>query len=150
MSKEIENFIKENTDLIQDQKWEEIYRKELPKGFTETLLDCGINPLEQGLSYIPDYFLHNCKSIEEFTIPDSVTSIGNSAFYDCYSLTKIILPKNLKFLDAYVFQMCEKLNELHYSGSKMDFKSILNNSSDYWNWASNIEKIICTDGEIIL
>lgn len=46
MTEEIKNFIKENEDLIQNAKWGEIYKKSLPYGFTETLLECGINPLK--------------------------------------------------------------------------------------------------------
>lgn len=82
MNKEIADFIKENKNLIQNERWEEIYKKEVPKGFTEILLDCGINPLYQGLNYIPNNFLYDSK-IEEFIIPNNVISIRYCAFYNC-------------------------------------------------------------------
>lgn len=46
MTEEIKNFIEKNIKLIQYDNWEKIYSKEIPIGFTETLLECGINPLE--------------------------------------------------------------------------------------------------------
>ena len=46
MDYDVQQFIKENINLIQDNKWDEIYKKDFPDSFTETLLDCGINPLE--------------------------------------------------------------------------------------------------------
>ena len=106
MSPEIENFIKENINLIQGQRWDEVYKKDFPIGFTETLLDCGINPLEQGLDYVPDYFLYNCKSIKEFTIPDNVTSIGNWVFFDCDSLTSIEIPNSITSIGDEAFARC--------------------------------------------
>ena len=38
------------------------------------------------------YAFYNCTTLESITIPDSVTSIGNSAFYGCTSLESITLP----------------------------------------------------------
>ena len=46
MDEKIADFIKENKDLIQNERWEEIYEKDFPIEFTETLLECGIHPLE--------------------------------------------------------------------------------------------------------
>ncbi|MDE7098714.1 MAG: leucine-rich repeat domain-containing protein, partial [Ruminococcus sp.] len=35
-----------------------------------------------------------CKSLKNITIPDSVKSIGGSAFSDCQSLTSITIPNS--------------------------------------------------------
>ena len=112
MDQKIAAFIEENINLIQRQKWEEIYEKEFPTGLTETLLNCGINPLDQGLNYIPKYFLHNCKSIKEFTIPDSVKSIGYSAFSSCDSLTNITIPNSVTNIGNDVFYDCNSLQNI--------------------------------------
>ncbi len=37
------------------------------------------------------YKYNGCKSLQSVTIPDSVTSIGDSAFEDCSSLQSIII-----------------------------------------------------------
>lgn len=42
-------------------------------------------------------------SITSVTIPDSVTSIGDSAFYDCSSLTNVTIGKSVANIGAYAF-----------------------------------------------
>ena len=116
MNREVEKFIRENIDLIQGQKWEEIYQKNIPQGFTETLLECGVNPLAQGLSYMPEYFLYNSE-IKEFIIPNSVTSIGKGAFYYCTSLTSIKIPNSVTSIGSYVFRNCSKLTSITMGNS---------------------------------
>lgn len=46
MDERVKTFIEENIELIEDNKWEEVYKKDFPERFTETLLKCGVNPLE--------------------------------------------------------------------------------------------------------
>ena len=43
--------------------------------------------IPDGVTSIGDSAFYNCRSLTSVTIPDSVTSIGYSAFYDCSSLT---------------------------------------------------------------
>ena len=116
MNREVEKFIRENIDLIQGQKWEEIYQKNIPQGFTETLLECGVNPLAQGLSYMPKYFLYDSE-IKEFIIPNSVTSIGKGAFYNCDSLTSIEIPNSVTSIGVRAFSSCDSLTEVNYLGT---------------------------------
>lgn len=44
---------------------------------------------------IGDYAFFRCSSLTSFTIPNSVTSIGRSAFNCCYSLTNITIPNSI-------------------------------------------------------
>ena len=39
---------------------------------------------------------NNCKNLTSITIPNSVTSIGESTFYNCTSLESVIFGKNSK------------------------------------------------------
>lgn len=48
--------------------------------------------------------------ITKVTIPDSVTEIGEQAFYGCSGLTGINLPKGIKELSTGIFEDCIKLN----------------------------------------
>ena len=52
------------------------------------------------------------KTAKSFTIPNSVTSIGNSAFRDCSSLTSIIIPDSVTSIGDYAFSDCGSLISL--------------------------------------
>ena len=46
--------------------------------------------IPNSVTSIGDYAFYKCSSLTSITIPDSVTSIGNSAFYNCYKLVEVI------------------------------------------------------------
>ena len=50
--------------------------------------------------------------VETVIMPDSVTSIGELAFYNSKSLSEITLSKNLKEIPDYVFYNCSSLSEV--------------------------------------
>ena len=53
-----------------------------------------------------------CKSLSEIVIPSSVTSIGNSAFYGCLSLCKIVIPSSVTSIGNNAFWGCRYLSEI--------------------------------------
>ena len=71
----------------------------------------------------------NCNAIIETTsntlisgcsntiIPNSVTSIGNSAFYACSSLTSLTIPNSVTSIEKFAFYGCSALDTIHVEAS---------------------------------
>ena len=54
----------------------------------------------------------NCYSLSSITMPDGVTSIGESAFDSCYSLASITIPDGVTSIGAYAFANCNSLSSI--------------------------------------
>ncbi|MCQ2960434.1 MAG: leucine-rich repeat protein [Bacteroidales bacterium] len=61
---------------------------------------------------IGDYAFYGCNSLESVTIPDNVTSIGDYAFYGCSNLTNVTIPDNVTSIGKYAFYGCNSLNSV--------------------------------------
>ena len=69
---------------------------------------------EDGRCLIIDGTLNSFAPVEltEYTIPNSVTSIGNSAFRDCSSLTSVTIPDSVTTIGEYAFCHCSSLTSI--------------------------------------
>ena len=65
------------------------------------------NPLD----YAHDLYL-NGLLITDLVIPNSVTSIGNYAFYDCSGLTSVTIPNSVTSIGSYAFSGCSGLTSV--------------------------------------
>ena len=55
---------------------------------------------------------YDCTSLTSITLSTSVTSIGEGAFYDCTSLTSITLPTSVTSIGKYAFSGCNGLTSI--------------------------------------
>ena len=62
-------------------------------------------------------FYSHGKTEKSFAVPDSVTSIGDSAFSGCTALTEISIPSGVKSIDYSAFRGCQSLYHLYIPGS---------------------------------
>ena len=59
-----------------------------------------------------------------YVIPNSVTRIGDGAFYFCTGLTSIEIPNSVTSIDSGAFEYCNSLTDVYYSGSEEQWKAI--------------------------
>ena len=64
------------------------------------------------VSNIGDYAFSGCHSLTSITIPASVTTIGVSAFRGCTSLTSITIPASVSNIGDYAFSGCTSLTSI--------------------------------------
>ena len=60
------------------------------------------------------------KKDTSFTIPNSVTTIGDYAFWNCDSLTSVVIPDSVTYIGRYAFSNCDSLTIYAEAESKPD------------------------------
>ena len=68
--------------------------------------------IAEGVTSIGESAFENCRSLTSVTIPNSVTSIGWSAFFYCKSLTSVTIPDSVTSVGAYAFLGCTSLTSV--------------------------------------
>ena len=57
-------------------------------------------------------------------IPDSVTSIGKSAFFYCMGLRKVTIPSSVTSIGEHAFNLCDSLSVVYYTGTEDEWKQL--------------------------
>ena len=65
--------------------------------------------VSNSVTTIGNYAFYGCTSLANVTFGDSVTTIGDRAFYNCTKLTDITIPDNVKSIGNYTFYRCTSL-----------------------------------------
>ncbi len=77
-----------------------------PAGLTEYTIP-------NSVTTIGNYAFYYCSSLTSVTIPDSVTSIGGDAFRYCSSLTSVTIPNSVTSIGYYAFDGCSSLKKVY-------------------------------------
>jgi len=107
-----------------------------------------------GVEILPDNFVENSK-VTTVTIPNSVTSIGTSAFNGCSGLTIITVPSNVATIGDSAFSNCSGLKAVNWnvqscndfaSAEKAPFKGSTGvNSFNFGNEVQKISSYLCNE-----
>ena len=73
--------------------------------------------IPNSVTNIGNYALHECTSLTNVTIGSSVTSIGVNAFYSCTSLSSIVIPIGVTTIGVGAFGGCTSLNSVTIGNS---------------------------------
>jgi serine/threonine protein kinase len=68
--------------------------------------------IPSSVTSIGDSAFYRCISLSEIVIPSSVASIGDSAFYRCISLSEIVIPSSVTSIGDSAFWGCDSLSEI--------------------------------------
>jgi hypothetical protein len=71
------------------------------------------NDTEYSVTSIGNSAFSNCSSLTSISIPEGVTSIGESAFYYCTSLTSITIPESVTSIGSFAFRNCTSLTSVN-------------------------------------
>lgn len=75
---------------------------------------------------IKDGVLHRCndKTATNVTIPDGIATIGEKAFFYCYSLELVSIPQSVKEIGKQAFWFCESLLFMQFGGTVAQWKAV--------------------------
>ena len=108
---------------------------------------CGISGLDNVMLSSRTLYIDGKKVEEDLIIPDSVTSIGNYAFWGCSGLTSVTIPDSVKSIGDDAFRDCTGLTSITFNGTIAQWSAI-SKGYDWKDGVSSTCKVICTDGEI--
>ena len=73
---------------------------------------CKNTTIPNSVTSIGNSAFMDCRSLTSVTIPNSVTSIGGSAFYNCSSLTSVTIPNSVTSIGGSAFFNCSGLTSV--------------------------------------
>lgn len=82
------------------------------------------------VSRVANYAFYGCESLVYVTIPEGVTTIGNSAF--CHSAIKAVsLPESITYIGQTSFNSCTDLDHIAFTGTQSQWEAISMGNYNY-------------------
>lgn len=70
------------------------------------------------------YAFENCTKLKSIVVGDNVKMISQWAFYGCSNLNEITVPVSVTSIGKGVFADCNKLTDVHYAGTEEEWRRI--------------------------
>ena len=68
--------------------------------------------IPNSVTSIKNSAFNSCYSLSSIEIPNSVTSIGSNAFFECFGLTSVVIPNSVTTIGDRIFQYCQNLTSV--------------------------------------
>ena len=68
--------------------------------------------IPDSITSIGEYAFAGCSNLMSVVIGDNVTTIGEYAFYNCYSLTSVVIGNSVTTIGEYAFYNCDNLTSM--------------------------------------
>ena len=78
---------------------------------------CKTTVIPNTVTSIGESAFYGCIGLTSINIPNSVTSLGVVAFYECYNLTSMVIPNSVTSIGDGAFEYCNALTELDFGNS---------------------------------
>ncbi len=101
--------------------------------------------IPDSVTSIGDRAFYGCKSLTSVTIPDSVTSIGSYAFYYCSSLKTITLPIDVSYDTDDSFYGCDSVETIYYTPGKTGIATA-DTSDWFYQSRRSLKSVVFADG----
>lgn len=86
--------------------------------------------IEDGITEIPSYAFEYMGKVESVSLPNTLLRLYPNAFNDCKSLTEIVIPASVEYVDGKTYwNRCPNLIYAYYVGSEEEW-------SEVYNWDS--------------
>ena len=134
---ELANIVVDENNTVYDSR--DNCNAVIEKNTNKLVLGCKNTTIPNNVTSIGDSAFYECTGLTSITIPSSVTSIGNSAFSGCTGLTSITIPSSVTRIGRSTFYECTGLTSIMIPSSVT--------SIDSWafgGWTSN-QTINCED-----
>ncbi len=73
---------------------------------------------------IGNYAFYWCINLTSVTIPNSVTSIESAAFWGCHALTSVTIPDSMTNIDNFAFSHCNALTSINVASGNSYYASV--------------------------
>ena len=87
----------------------------IEKASNTLISGCQSTIIPESITSIGEYAFYFCSNLESIDIPSSVTSIGNFAFTSCSNLNTLSIPGNVKSIGTSAFNGCKNIASLELS-----------------------------------
>ena len=84
----------------------------IEKATNSLIAGCQKTIIPNSVTSIGKMAFYNCSSLASITIPNSIKSISSSAFYGCSSLTSLTIPNSVTSIEKEAFHACSSLTSI--------------------------------------